>query len=128
MAEIDPRVQFAAERTLLAWLRTGLAMMGFGFVLARFSLLIREIMGVKAPIPQTPGLTLWFGTGLIALGALVNLLAGLQHTRNMQRLHRGEPLHDGAWPAGKIIAGVLGVLGLLMVAYMIKLSMDFEGG
>jgi uncharacterized membrane protein YidH (DUF202 family) len=32
---LDPRVYFAAERTLLAWVRTGLAMMGFGFVVAR---------------------------------------------------------------------------------------------
>jgi len=36
--EIDPRVLYAAERTLLAWIRTGLALMGFGFVVARFSL------------------------------------------------------------------------------------------
>ena len=39
----DPRVRFAAERTLLAWIRTGLALMGFGFVVARFGLFLREI-------------------------------------------------------------------------------------
>ena len=39
----DPRVRFAAERTLLAWMRTGLALMGFGFVVARFGLFLREI-------------------------------------------------------------------------------------
>ncbi len=39
----DPRVRFAAEGTLLAWMRTGLALMGFGFVVARFGLFLREI-------------------------------------------------------------------------------------
>ncbi len=39
----DPRVRFAAERTLLAWMRTGLALMGLGFVVARFGLFLREI-------------------------------------------------------------------------------------
>ena len=39
----DPRTRFAGERTLLAWVRTGLAMMGFGFVVARFGLFLREL-------------------------------------------------------------------------------------
>ena len=37
----DPRVFFAAERTLLAWVRTGLTIMAFGFVVARFGLFLR---------------------------------------------------------------------------------------
>ena len=42
----DPRVRFAAERTVLAWMRTGLALMGFGFVVARFGLFLRKIAAV----------------------------------------------------------------------------------
>ena len=45
-AEADPRVRLAAERTMLAWIRTGLAMMGFGFVVARFGLFLRELATV----------------------------------------------------------------------------------
>ena len=39
----DPRIYFAAERTFLAWIRTGLALMGFGFVVARFGLFLRQL-------------------------------------------------------------------------------------
>ena len=47
----DPRVYFAAERTFLAWIRTGLALMGFGFVVARFGIFLREIRSTLPPSP-----------------------------------------------------------------------------
>ena len=77
----DPRVRFAIERTLLAWVRTGLALMGFGFVVARFGLFLREIEAVRqaASLKAPTGLSLWIGTALILLGVLVNLLVAAEH-------------------------------------------------
>lgn len=49
-AGMDPRVGLAAERTLLAWARTGLALMGFGFVVARFGVFLHEV----AALGHTP--------------------------------------------------------------------------
>ena len=52
----DPRVFFAAERTLLAWVRTGLTIMAFGFVVARFGLFLRLLaaqQGQGIPEAQT---------------------------------------------------------------------------
>src|SRR6204780_1272039 len=57
----------AAERTMLAWIRTGLALMGFGFVVARFGLFLHELEAAqRAQSAQPFGLSLWFGTALIA--------------------------------------------------------------
>jgi uncharacterized membrane protein YidH (DUF202 family) len=62
----DPRIYFAVERTLLAWIRTGLALMGFGFVVARFGLFLRELGSVAAHIPvRSSGFSLWTGTALV---------------------------------------------------------------
>ena len=67
----------AAERTLLAWIRTGLALMGFGFVVARFGLFLQQLQIMQhTPNEQSYGLSLWFGTALIAVGVIVNVLAG----------------------------------------------------
>lgn len=43
----DPRVFFAAERTLLAWTRTGIALMGFGFVIERFGLFLHMFLAIE---------------------------------------------------------------------------------
>jgi putative membrane protein len=81
----------AAERTLLAWIRTGLALMGFGFVVARFGLFLQQIQVMQhAPTPHSYGISLWFGTALIAVGIIVNVFAGWHHVRLVRELDRGE--------------------------------------
>ena len=52
--EQDPRVYFAAERTFLAWIRTGLALMGIGFAVSRFGLFLRQLSAVNPISPPAP--------------------------------------------------------------------------
>jgi putative membrane protein len=117
---LDPRVYFAAERTLLAWVRTGLAMMGFGFVVARFGLFLRELAVVPGVSPhQHLGLSLWGGTTLVVLGVAVNLAAAIKHWYTVRRLERGQPLRFSPWSLGMTVAVLLGLLGVLMATYLI---------
>jgi putative membrane protein len=114
----DPRVRLAAERTLLAWIRTGLAMMGFGFVVARFGLFLRELAAADGAPRRPPGLSLWIGTALVLLGVAVTVLAAVQHARFLRFLERGEPPR-ASWPLGMVAAGVLALLGFAMAGYLI---------
>jgi putative membrane protein len=114
----DPRVPLAAERTLLAWVRTGLALMGFGFVVARFGLFLHEIAAARGtPAEPSFGLSHWLGATLIVLGVVVNVLAAVRHVRLLGRLRRGEPYRPSAWSLGVVVTGAL-AFGVVMTVYL----------
>jgi putative membrane protein len=119
----------AAERTLLAWIRTGLALMGFGFVVARFGLFLQELQAVqRGPVPaaHSTGLSLWFGTALIAVGVIVNVFAGWQHARLVRELDRGGPAHARSSTGAILIAFFLALVGLAMTAYLVSLRVSMR--
>ncbi len=121
-APLDPRMRLAAERTLLAWIRTGLAMMGFGFVVARFGLFLREMAAVEHRIPEkSTGLSLWLGIGLVALGVLVNVLSVLDYRAFLRHYERGEPDHVPRWSLGISTGIVLAGIGAVMIVYLVAI-------
>jgi len=110
----------AAERTLLAWIRTGLALMGFGFVVARFGLFLQQLQVMQRAPAQSYGLSLWFGTALIAAGVIVNVFAGWHHLRLVRELDHGQTDHSRPSTQAVAIAFFLALVGLAMAIYLVS--------
>jgi putative membrane protein len=127
MAQLPPkpeetlRLHQANERTMLAWVRTGIALMGFGFAIARFGLFLGELAAVGAVTPKAhQGLgTAWLGTALVALGMVTNLVATLRYGRIRRAIERG----DVGPPSAALVYGLgfgAALLGLAMSALLLR--------
>jgi uncharacterized protein (DUF302 family)/uncharacterized membrane protein YidH (DUF202 family) len=113
----------AAERTMLAWIRTGLALMGFGFVVARFGLFLQQLQFVQNPSAgASPGFSLWFGTTLIASGVIVNISSGLHYARLVRDLDRGDARHSHLATLAVGVAIFLAIVGIGMAIYLISVQ------
>jgi putative membrane protein len=113
----DPRVLFAAERTLLAWQRTAIALMGFGFVVERFGLFLRMVTNQPLSLSQR-GFSLWLGVGLLVLGAMAAVSSALQFRAVVRGLGERE-IPRGYWTQ----AGVW--LNYLLAAVALALATHF---
>ena len=85
------RDQAANERTLLAWIRTGVALMGFGFAIARFGLFLREIAQVgQVHVSGDRGVgSAWFGVVLVLLGLITNTSATVRYAKLRRAIAEG---------------------------------------
>jgi putative membrane protein len=106
----DPRSLLAAERTLLAWLRTGLSLIGFGFLIARIGIWLEA----AKPSAALPGAG-WMGALFGALGCIGNLLAIFRYLRFRRAI-----LSGGAVPTSRValvsFAASVTLLGALLGA------------
>lgn len=120
--EKDPRVYFAAERTFLAWIRTGLGLMGVGFAVARFGLFLRQLRASEAHITvHGTGVSVWSGVAIVFLGVLVLVTAVVEHLALIRELR------SGTWSPGRVsrsavvLAALLALVGIGMAVYLLIL-------
>lgn len=120
IADTDPRVFFAAERTLLAWLRTGLTIIAIGVVLARFGLFL-ELLAAQAPAAARAGTggSAVFGIVFVLLGALAIVAAVIQHRRFIATLPAIDlpAQYSRAFAVG--LSLVIAALGFALAAWLI---------
>jgi putative membrane protein len=116
----DPRIYLAAERTFLAWIRTGIAFMGFGFVVARFGLFLKELAASNnaAMVPPSHGFSLPVGVTLIVMGIVVNIAAAIRHHRYIKALDRGQFRQTYGPGFAFLVAALLAVLGVAVAVYL----------
>ena len=112
------RNRAAAERTLMAWIRTALSLIGFGFGIGKFAAYM-DAAGLKRPADPAHT-TLIFGTSFIVVGIFGLLSAVVQHARIMKRLSRPDFAYDAMRPiamTAAILLLLIGVFGLIAILW-----------
>lgn len=117
----DPRVFFSAERTLLAWIRTGLTVVGLGFVVARFGLFLR-LVAHPAGAPESSPTSTVLGVLFVLLGSGGIAMAVAQFFR----FYRSLPPEDRPqqyWLGASLwFATLLAMSGVALASYLLVRS------
>lgn len=118
----DPRVYFAAERTLLAWVRTGVTVIGLGFVVARFGLFVRLVATNRPEMAdEEVGLSSYLGAALVLLGAAFTGAAALQFKRLLRELSPEElPRTSATGNLALIVALLIAAGGTLLGVVLVR--------
>jgi len=111
--------QMSNERTFLSWIRTGIGIMVFGFVIVKFSLFVNQLPATffkDSDIPKN-GFTIFLGIGLVLTGALTILLSYWKYKQTHKLLQQGEYLYSTLLLT--ILTVVIFVMSIIIIAYLI---------
>jgi len=117
------RVHMANERTFLAWIRTSIGIMAFGFVVEKFALFIKRLdyffekPHVREAAPASFGYSSIFGIVLVAMGALMGVLAFIRF-KKLEREIDTDTYHTSLILDILVAMGILAI-GIFLVFYMI---------
>lgn len=116
------REHLANERTLLAWIRTCIGIMAFGFVVVKFSLFVTQfslILGTPTPVESPPGLSSAIGISLVAFGAILLLLAYLKFKHAEKQIKQETFKTSSGLILGLTV--IVFIISILLLIYLINL-------
>jgi putative membrane protein len=113
----------ANERTYLAWIRTSISVIVFGFVVAKFGITLREFLQMRGGDERTSGLSLAIGIGFMTMGIFMSVVSCVRYQRTRAMLDAGE-----FRPANRVVTAlsfVAGAFGAVLIAYLIYTNRSF---
>ncbi len=114
-----PTDHLANERTFLAWIRTSIALMGFGFVIVKFALFIKQIslaLGEKSVI-QNKGYSAIIGVLMVAFGGMMATLAYVRY-RNIQKQLDSNTYFPSNWLSVLVTLSIV-IGSVLLILYLL---------
>jgi putative membrane protein len=122
-------VYFAAERTLMAWIRAAVGIMALGFVIDRFGIVVRNVLPQVGPKIYPKEFSFWAGAGLVVLGVLMAVVASIRYADFALRYRRGR----GTWPGPGLFWGIVFTLavaaaGAVIFVYLVMFAGVSAGG
>jgi putative membrane protein len=116
----------ANERTFLSWIRTGIGIMVFGFVIVKFSSFVNQLPDSffkDSTIPKN-GFTIFIGIGLVFTGALTILLSYFKYKQTHKLLQKGEYLYSTLLLT--ILTVAIFLMSIIIIAYLIMAAYPFS--
>lgn len=104
---------------MLAWVRTAVALMGFGFLVARFAVFLRELVAVRGQRVTGPGSTFWAGVALAVAGVAV-LLAAMRRYGTVRHAIEHGTACDSSPGFMYLVASTIAIAGLAVVGLLIR--------
>jgi len=117
------RVHMANERTFLAWIRTSIGVMAFGFVVEKFSLFIKQVSyflgtsNIDKTVPPSHGYSSILGIFLVGLGALMGVLAFIRYKKVEKQID--EDTYQPSLVLDMLLAATILAIGIFLVIYLI---------
>ncbi len=110
----------ANERTLLAWTRTSIGIMAFGFVVVKFSLFVKQLslaLGKEYIIPSR-GYSAIAGILLVAVGASTTVFSYIRYKRTEKQLMEGVYNHSSLLIT--LLTAFIFLVSMLLIVYLVE--------